>query len=85
MPKLRQLNGADVVKILESFGFLVTAQKGSHIKLTRLTTASKEVLTIPNHKSLKTGTSKAIYNQATRYIGAEELQKVFIISDILNT
>ena len=77
MPKLRQLSGSDVVKILESFGFLVAAQKGSHIKLTRQALTDKEVLTIPNHKTLKTGTTKAIYNQAAKYIAAEELRKVF--------
>jgi predicted RNA binding protein YcfA (HicA-like mRNA interferase family) len=77
MPKLKQLSGADAVKILQSFGFVVVAQKGSHIKLVRRTVASKEVLTIPNHKNLKTGTTKAIFNQVAKYIPTAELQKEF--------
>jgi predicted RNA binding protein YcfA (HicA-like mRNA interferase family) len=77
MPKLKQLSGKEIVKILESFGFAIVAQKGSHIKLTRYTAGNKEVLTIPNHKNLKVGTTKAIYNQVSRYVSATELQEWF--------
>ena len=33
MPKLKVMSGQDIVKILESLGFSVVKQKGSHIKL----------------------------------------------------
>ena len=36
MPKLRVLSGKDVVAILESFGFLIQSQQGSHLKLRRM-------------------------------------------------
>lgn len=77
MPKLKQLSGPDVIKIFVSFEFEVVAQKGSHIKLVRWTPLAKEVLTIPNHKHLKTGTTKAIFNQAAKYVAVAELKKVF--------
>jgi|SRR5580698_7897119 len=37
MPKPKVLSGADVVRILASFGFGVASQRGSHIKLRRMT------------------------------------------------
>ena len=64
MPRLRVLSSQEVIKTLKGFGFEVVLQKGSHIKLTRMTILQKQVLIIPNHKELATGTLKAIFNQA---------------------
>jgi len=36
MPKLRRLSGAEVIHVLEGFGFIVHAQAGSHVKLRRI-------------------------------------------------
>ncbi len=78
MPKLRRLSGPEVVKILGQFGFAVISQSGSHVKLRRLTaTGEKQTLTIPNHPQLDTGTCKAIYRQATRYIPEDDLRPFF--------
>ena len=77
MPKLRLLSSADVIKALETFGFEIISQKGSHIKLARYTVLQKQVLTIPNNKSLRKGTLKAIFNQASRFVSQEELQTFF--------
>jgi len=77
MPKLKALDSKEIIKILESFGFEIHSQKGSHVKLTRRTVLQKQVLTIPNHKELKKGTVKAIYMQASRFVSSEELGKHF--------
>ncbi|HFE63735.1 MAG TPA: type II toxin-antitoxin system HicA family toxin [Caldithrix sp.] len=78
MPKLRRLSGPDVVRILETFGFKIFSQRGSHIKLRRIIeTGEKQNLTIPNHKQLDPGTCKAIFRQATRFIAADELRSYF--------
>ena len=77
MPKLRILSSTEVVKILENEGFTVASQRGSHIKLIRITTAGRQILTIPENKQLPTGTLKAIYNQITRFISQEELHRYF--------
>ena len=74
MPKLKILNGGEVVKILRSFGFDMQSQKGSHIKLTRITsTGEKQTLIIPNHPEIDKGTLKAIYRQSLKYISETEL------------
>ncbi|MFQ5751545.1 MAG: type II toxin-antitoxin system HicA family toxin [bacterium] len=78
MPKLRRLSGPDVVKIMEKFGFAVFSQRGSHIKLKRITDmGEKQILTIPNHKELDTGTCKAILRQATRFVPDDDLRPYF--------
>jgi predicted RNA binding protein YcfA (HicA-like mRNA interferase family) len=77
MPRFKRLSSSEVIKILEGFGFQVYSQRGSHIKLRRLTEAGKETLTIPNHKQLDTGTCRAIVRQASRYIPLFELSKYF--------
>ena len=33
MPRLRRLSGAQVIQVLEGFGFANYAQAGSHVKL----------------------------------------------------
>jgi len=48
MSKLKRLSGADAITIFKKFGFDVHSQKGSHIKLRRITPLGKETLTIPN-------------------------------------
>lgn len=77
MPKLKRLSQKEVIKILESFGFAISKQRGSHIKMTRKTNFGFQVLTIPNHKEIDKGTLKAIFNQASRFVSEEELRKKF--------
>jgi predicted RNA binding protein YcfA (HicA-like mRNA interferase family) len=73
MPKLKRLSSAEVIEILKQFGFQVYSQRGSHIKLRRVSRENKETLTVPNHRQLDTGTCRAIYRQACRYIPETEL------------
>jgi len=76
--KLKRLKGPEVIKILVGFGFKVHSQKGSHIKLQRISlTAKKETLTIVTHKELDVGTLHAIFRQACRYIPEDQLRKYF--------
>lgn len=78
MPKLRTLSGPEVVKIFDTFGFQITYQEGSHIKLQRtLPDGIKQTLTIPLHDELDKGTIKAIYRQALRYISENERRDHF--------
>jgi predicted RNA binding protein YcfA (HicA-like mRNA interferase family) len=77
MPKLRRLSGHEVVAILTPFGFLVVAQRGSHMKLKRMGQEGAQVLTIPAHTSLDVGTLRAILRQASRFIPEEQLHPHF--------
>lgn len=77
MPKLKVLSGTDVVAIFHSFGFAVVSQKGSHVKLRRISKDGNQTLTIPNHHTLDRGTVRAIYRQAVRYVSETELHPYF--------
>ncbi|MCX5971237.1 MAG: type II toxin-antitoxin system HicA family toxin [Coprothermobacterota bacterium] len=78
MPNLRRLSGSAVIQILEGFGFTVHAQAGSHVKLRRIGPAGqKQMLTIPRHMELDTGTLRAIFRQASQYIPDQELRPHF--------
>lgn len=77
MPKLIRISAIDLIKFLEKQGFIIDRQKGSHIVMTRKLTISKQVLTIPNHKELDIGTTKAIYNQCKKFVNEEALNNFF--------
>lgn len=67
-----------MIKIFESLDFTVASQRGSHLKLRRtLSDGKKQTLTIPNHKELDKGILRAIYQQALKYISAEDLHAHF--------
>ena len=77
-PKLKRLSGNDVIKILGIFGFGVISHRGSHAKLRRIGSAGeKQTITIPLHPEIDTGTAKAIFRQASRYISEDQLKEYF--------
>ena len=78
MPRLRRLSGTNVIRILEGFGFNVVSQRGSHVKLRRIgLDGTRQTLTIPRHRELDTGTLRAIFRQASRYVPEHELYPHF--------
>jgi predicted RNA binding protein YcfA (HicA-like mRNA interferase family) len=77
MPKLRRLAGCDVLTILHGFGFLQVSQRGSHVKLVREVSGTRQVLTVPLHAELDSGTIRAIFRQVSRFISEEELRPHF--------
>ncbi len=56
----RDLNGADLAKRLAVYGYSVTRQSGSHMRLSRQTADGQQHLTIPAHKPMRVGTLRQI-------------------------
>ena len=77
MPRLKRLSGREVIVFLQGLGFTLSGQRGSHVKLVREIPTGKQILVVPGSSELPTGTLKAIYRQAKRYIPENELQKYF--------
>ena len=77
MPRLRVLSGKEVVVLFQMLGFIVASQKGSHIKMRRMSKEGRQTLTIPNHEELDRGTTRAIYKQALRFVPEAELRPHF--------
>lgn len=78
MPRLRRLSGPEIVTILGRFGFTVHSQRGSHVKLRRVSPdGATQSLTVPAHPELDTGTCRAILRQASRFVPEEDLRPHF--------
>lgn len=61
MPKIpRDIKGSDLAGLLRTYGYEISRQTGSHIRLSRVTVKGEEHLTILAHSSLKIGTLNAI-------------------------
>lgn len=58
MPKLPQISGRQMGRVLVRLGFRFKSQKGSHIKFVRERheDEEEEVIIIPNHRVLRKGT-----------------------------
>lgn len=56
MPKLPQVSGSQLVKLLQSLGYEVVRQRGSHIRLKKVTALGEHAITVPAHKAIAKGT-----------------------------
>jgi len=79
-PRLpRDISGPELAKLLEAFGYVVTRQKGSHLRLTTQEGGEHHV-TVPNHDALRTGTLNAVLKDVAWHAGVnrdEVLEKLF--------
>ncbi|HEX4373885.1 MAG TPA: type II toxin-antitoxin system HicA family toxin [Puia sp.] len=57
----RDISASELIKLLKDFGYNISRQKGSHIRLTTKLNGEHH-LTIPNHESIKLGTLSSIIN-----------------------
>lgn len=55
----RDLSGQQLIKLLKPYGYEVTRQSGSHVRLST-SKQGQHHITIPNHSPLKLGTLAAI-------------------------
>jgi len=64
----RNIYGQKLCKSLKKYGYEMTRQTGSHIRLTRITENSEHHITIPNHKPIKVGTLNKILTDITNHL-----------------
>ncbi len=77
MPNLKRLSGKEIIKGLESIGFSITRQKGSHIRLSRFSLNNTEHVSIPNHDEIDKGTQKSIIRSLKPFITEKEINNIF--------
>ena len=63
MPKLPQVSGSKLVGLLQSLGYEVIRQRGSHIRLRKTTPVGEHNITVPTHKVIAKGTLSDILNR----------------------
>lgn len=74
----RDITAQELIKILKKYGYLLTNQTGTHIKLTSKLNGEHHI-TIPNHVPLKVGTLNAILNDLSRYL---DIAKNILIKEL---
>jgi len=77
MPKLPQVSGAELVRLLQSLGYKVVRQRGSHIRLKKITALGEHAITVPAHKVIAKGTLSDIIGRVSLWnnIGREDLNR----------
>jgi predicted RNA binding protein YcfA (HicA-like mRNA interferase family) len=76
----RNVSGEELIKSLQKLGYIISRQKGSHIRLTRNHPKGQHHITIPNHNPIRIGTLASIIQDVAtaQEISKEELiQKIF--------
>ncbi len=71
----RDLSGRALAKALETLGYQITRQTGSHLRLTTRERGEHHV-TIPNHKALRVGTLASILDEVAIHFSLERASVV---------
>jgi predicted RNA binding protein YcfA (HicA-like mRNA interferase family) len=70
----RDESGESLAKKLSKVGYLVIRQKGSHIRLSRITENSEHHITIPNHSPIKIGLLSKILNDVADHLDISRME-----------
>lgn len=75
----RNISADELISSLKKFGYTVSRQKGSHIRLTTISNGEHH-LTIPNHNPIKLGTLSSILSNVAAHFKLskeETVKKLF--------
>ncbi len=68
----RDVSGDELAKRIREFGYRITRQTGSHMRLTRSTEEGEYHITIPRHRNLKLGTLSSIMKDIAEHLGISQ-------------
>jgi len=69
MPRLPQVSGSELVRLLHALGYETVRQRGSHIRLRRVTEVGEHNVTVPNHSTIAKGTLNDILSRVSLWNG----------------
>ena len=75
----RDISGEDLIKALSKYGYEVTRQTGSHVRLTKTTKEKTFHITIPKHSPLRVGTLNHILNDLSTQLELDKAKLVEIL------
>jgi len=67
----RDMGGEELAALLGRYGYKITRQTGSHMRLTSTSKGFEHHITIPRHKPLRVGTLSNIVNEIADYLEIE--------------
>ena len=75
--KLPQVSARNLLRLLEKLGYQIIRQRGSHIRLRKITKAGEHNITVPRHRTIAKGTLNDILSKVAIWnnISKEELIK----------
>jgi predicted RNA binding protein YcfA (HicA-like mRNA interferase family) len=68
----RDIGGIELAKKLGKYGYQITRQTGSHLRLTSTTKGTEHHITIPHHDFLKIGMLNSILDSVAVYLEIEK-------------
>jgi predicted RNA binding protein YcfA (HicA-like mRNA interferase family) len=71
----RDISGDQLAKALSRYGYAVTRQTGSHMRLTTQANGEHHV-TVPAHYAIRVGTLNAILGDVASHLGMEKEQLI---------
>ena len=72
----RDMGGEELTALLGRYGYKITRQTGSHMRLTSTSKGFEHHITIPKHKPLRVGTLSSIVNEIAAYLEMERQKLV---------
>jgi len=72
----RDVGGGELATLLGKYGYAMTRQTGSHIRLTSTTKGFEHHITIPEHKPLGVGILDHIVNEIAAYLEIEHQELI---------
>lgn len=72
----RDLTGREIALSLKKYGYQISRQTGSHIRLTTIVNGEHHV-TVPNHNPLRIGTLNSILKDVANHLGLERDELLF--------
>ena len=65
MPRLLQISGRSLIQLLHTLGYETVRQRGSHVRLRKVTAVGEHNVTVPDHKVLAKGTLSDILSSVS--------------------
>ncbi|MDV2989098.1 MAG: type II toxin-antitoxin system HicA family toxin [Dehalogenimonas sp.] len=75
----RDTSGAELADLLKTFGYAITRQSGSHLRLTSNHTGQEHHVTIPLHKPLRIGTLNALLTEVASYLSMDKEELALVL------
>ena len=70
----RDLDGRKLASLLQRYGYQITRQTGSHIRLTSSLKGGEHHVTVPAHKEIRVGTLHVILRDVAAYLDREQAE-----------
>jgi predicted RNA binding protein YcfA (HicA-like mRNA interferase family) len=77
----RDESGESLIKKLSKLGYVVTRQKGSHIRLSKINENVHHNITIPNHNPIKIGLLSKILNDVAQNLDMSKEALIKLIDE----